>query len=157
MKLFQTFAFLLLMHTLSGQSVSQQKMDSLHFMVGQWVGISTSIKDGKVVSEIPAFQSIKYALNKHAILIDLKSESLQLHTVIRYDEKDKTYYYNPFSERGARKLPADFENGKFIVRASDTKRFIFERTGPNSFREYGENFENGKWVKYFEDKFKDIP
>jgi hypothetical protein len=37
-----------------------------------------------------------------------------------------------------------------------TKRFIFGLNVEGEFVEYGENLENGKWVKYFEDTFKNI-
>jgi len=68
------------------QTIAQDKMQQLQYMIGEWEGTSKQIKDGVVVSEVPASESIKYGLNKHIITIDLTSENLLLHTVITYDE-----------------------------------------------------------------------
>ncbi|MFN2261050.1 MAG: hypothetical protein ABR595_03175 [Psychroflexus sp.] len=136
------------------QQVQQEKMAELDFMIGAWVGLSTSIDNGRVVSSVPAFQNISYKVDKHIISIDLQSENLQLHTVIYYSEEDKTYFYNPYYKSGTAKYRATCLNGKLIVNASKTKRFIFKLTPDGNLQEYGENFENGKWVKYFEDNFK---
>jgi len=138
------------------QTVKQEKMKQLSFMVGEWIGVSKGYKDGRVVRQVSAFQKIKYDLNKNIIVIDLRSESLQLHTIIYYDEKDEKYYYNPFSERSARKLPAEYKDGKFVVQSGDNNRFIFTKTEGNGFIEYGEKRENGKWIRYFEDTFKTL-
>lgn len=86
-------------------------------------------------------------------MIELNSETLQLHTIIYFDEKDQTYYYNPFSKRGAGKYPADYKKGQLVVQASETKRYIFSRTTEGGFREHGEELINGKWQMYFEDTF----
>jgi len=131
-------------------------MTELNFMIGEWVGTSTLISGGKVSKESPAFQSISYDLKKSIVVIQLKSEPLTLHTIVRYEEKDSTYYYHVFSEKGAGKFPARLEGGKLIVQAGDSRRYIFQRIGSNGFREYGEELRNGKWVKYFEDNFVDI-
>lgn len=139
-----------------GQQQRQEKMEQLHFMIGDWVGISTTYKDGAVDQQVPAFQKIKYAVDTSIITIDLHSETLQLHTVIYYDEKAATYYYNPFYKNGAGKFTAAFVDGKLIVTRNATTRFIFQKTSANSFREYGERLENGVWVRYFEDNFKNV-
>lgn len=150
------FLLLCFCHIAIGQNIQEEMMAHLAFMTGEWIGTSSAFNDeGDITKQVSAFQHIQYGLNKSIILIDLNSESLQLHTVIRYDEKEQTYYYHPFSERGARKLPAEFADGKLVVNASETKRFIFERTGEKEFREYGEKLVDDKWIKYFEDKFTD--
>lgn len=148
--------FLLCQVTMIGQSIKQEKMEALSFMVGDWVGTSKVIKDGKVDKEVPAFQKISYDLNKHIIVIELQSELLQLHTIIYYDEESGQYVYNPYSEKGVRKLPAALKDGKFVVSASESSRFVFSRTSKNTFQEYGERYKEGKWTRYFEDSFKDI-
>lgn len=136
------------------QSVKKEKMQQLSFLVGEWVGTSRSFDDnGNLKSEGPAFERISYDLDQHILVVELNSETLQLHTIIYYDEDDQTYYYNPFSKRGARKLPAELVDGKFVVNSSDERRFIFESHEENKFREYGEKLIDGKWVKYFEDTF----
>jgi len=89
-------------------------------------------------------------------VIELQSDLLQLHTIIYYDEESGQYIYNPYSEKGVRKLPAALKDGKFIVSASDTNRFVFSRTSKDTFQEYGEGYKDGKWTRYFEDNFKDI-
>jgi len=129
-------------------------MEQLHFLVGEWIGTSKVYENGVVTKQVAAYEEIKYDLDKSILVIQLNSELLQLHTIIYYDEKDKTYYYNPFSKKGARKLPATFKNGQLVVASSDTKRFIFTSASDGGFREYGEQLIDGKWVKYFEDTFK---
>jgi len=139
--------------TLIGQSIQQQEMQKLSHFAGDWVGISKGYENGKVTREIPTYEEISYKVDKHILTIDLYSENLKLHTVIYYDEEDKTYYYNPFYKTGTARYPAKFLDGKLIVTPSETKRFIFEITADGQFREYGENLVDGKWIMYFEDVF----
>ncbi len=143
--------------TLLGQSTTKiEKMEALSFMVGDWVRTSKVYKDGQVDNEVPAFQKISYDLNKHIIVIELQSKLLQLHTIIYYDEESAQYVYNPYSERGVRKSPASLKDGKFVVAASETNRFVFSRTSKDTFQEYGKKLTDGEWTRYFEDNFKDI-
>ena len=148
---------LVLSCNVSGQSIRQEKMEQLAFMIGDWIGTSTIYEDGVVSKEVPAFQQISYDLNKSIIVIQLHSELLRLHTIIRYNETDATYYYYPFSERGTNRYPAVFHEGKLIVQPSETNRFIFSKLTEGGFQEYGERLTNGNWVKYFEDNFKLAP
>lgn len=137
-----------------GQTVKQQKMALLEFMVGEWIGTTTVYKEGQVAKQGSAYQSIQYDLDSNILVIELNTELLQLHTVIYFDDKDNTYYYYPFSSRGVNKYPAKYDNGQFIVSSSATNRFIFTTTEDGGFREYGERLIDGKWVKYFEDMFQ---
>jgi hypothetical protein len=146
--------FLLFATTAVSQNEKQKKMKQLSFMVGEWIGTSKSFEDGKLKSEVSAFQRISYDLDSSIIVIELNSESLQLHTIIYFDEKDQTYYYNPFSKRGAGKYPAEFKEGQLIVKSSGERRYIFGRTSDGGFREYGEQLIDGEWVMYFEDTFQ---
>ncbi|TSE04502.1 hypothetical protein [Aquimarina algiphila] len=146
-------AFLFLFNVALGQNVKQEKMGNLEFMVGQWIGTSTVYKNEEITKQAPAFQKISYDLDKSILVIKLNSKLLQLHTIIYYDEKDETYYYFPFSKRGVNKLPATYDNQQFIVKANENTRYVFEKTGVKSFREYGEKLKEGKWVKFFEDNF----
>lgn len=148
-------AFLVACNIASGQSEKKEKMELLNFMVGEWIGTSKIYEKGSVTKEVPAYEKISFDLDKHILVIELNSELLQLHTIIYYDEKDKTYYYNPFSKSGARKLPAVYEDGKLVVNSNNTKRFIFSPTKNGGFVEYGEQLIDGKWIKYFEDSFQD--
>ncbi len=138
------------------QSEEKQKMNDLSFMVGDWVGISKSFSK-KGTKTVTAHEEISYSLDKHIITIDLKSESLQLHTIIYYDSKEMTYYYCPYSKRGMGKYAGKFEEGKFIVHFNPTNRLIFKRTAKGEFQEYGEQLKDGVWTKYFEDTFPLIP
>lgn len=157
-RLYFTFLlFFLALNATLGQSVQQEKMKQLNYMIGDWLGTSTLYKNDTIDKQVPAFEKIAYKLDQNIITIDLQSESLQLHTIIYYDETAETYYYNPYSSKGARKLTAKFEDGKFIVKASENSRFIFTLTPEGDFHEYGERFENGKWSKFFEDILKRMP
>jgi len=133
------------------QTIQQEKMTQLHFMVGEWIGTSSSIKKDTISKQVAVFEEVAFKLDSHLITIDLHSESLQLHTTIYYDEKDQKYYYTPYSKRGAKKYPAEYKEGKFIVWFNENKRLIFSLTTAGHFQEYGESFKEGVWRKYFED------
>ncbi|MEM0995091.1 MAG: hypothetical protein AAGI49_18820 [Bacteroidota bacterium] len=138
------------------QDLNQQKMAQLQFMIGDWVGVSTTYKDGVIDQQVPAFQKIQYAVDQRIITIDLHSETLQLHTVIYYDEVAQQYCYHPFYKNGTNKYTAAYIDGKLVVTKDATTRFIFGRTAENGFREYGERLVDGVWIRYFEDNFKNI-
>ncbi|MBW1296273.1 hypothetical protein [Aquimarina litoralis] len=129
-------------------------MELLNFMVGEWIGTSKVYENGKLSKQGSAYEKITYDLDKNILVIELNTEFLQLHTIIYYDDKDNTYYYYPFSKRGVSRYPAIFTNGQFIVNSNQTNRFIFSKTSDGGFREYGERLVDGKWIKYFEDTFK---
>ncbi len=145
--------FLISSNPTQAQTVNQEKMGQLSFMVGNWVGTSNSYQGDSLISQIPAFEKISYKLEQSIITIDLFSESLQLHTVIYYDEDKEKYFYNSYYKNGAGKYEAEFVEDRLIVWASESKRFIFRPTSKGRFQEYGEKLVNGKWVKYFEDNF----
>lgn len=147
-------SFYLLPFGAFAQSEKETKMKKLAFMVGDWVGTSRVYENGELKEEVPAFQKISYDLDSAIIVIELHSELLQLHTIIYYDEASKRYSYNPYSKSGVRSLPADLIEGKLVVEASETKRFVFSIT-EKGFREYGEVLKEGKWERYFEDNFVD--
>jgi hypothetical protein len=138
---------------LFGQSVKQEKMEQLSYMIGEWVGTSTLYEDGKITKQVPAFERISYDLNQSIIVIELHSETLKLHTIIYYDEEENAYSYNAFSENGGRQNKAQFIDGRLVVQPNEERRYIFEQFGENGFREYGEILVGGQWVKYFEDIF----
>ncbi len=146
---------LFLPHAASSQNTSREKMQQLDFLVGEWIGTSRGYQDGKVTREEPAYESISYDLDSSILVVQLNSQSLQLHTIIQYDEKEGTYYYYPFSKRGVRPAPASLVDGRLIVQPNEKLRFIFGPTPDGGFREYGEQLVDGKWVKYFQDDFRD--
>lgn len=152
---FLIIAFLSLIFTdhIQAQPNQIEKMKQLDDMIGDWVGVSQQIKDDTIEKEVPAYESIKYGLDSHIIIIDLKSETLVLHTIIQYDEEDETYYYHPFSKNGTGKYPAHFEDGKLIVVPKETVRYVFTLSEDGNFTEYGERLIDNKWVRYFQDVF----
>lgn len=150
----QCVILIFLFHSVVGQSLKQEKMEQLSYMIGEWVGTSKLYENGLVSQEGPAFEKIAYNLDKNILVIDLNSAFLQLHTIIYYDEKDQKYYYYPFSKNGVNRYPAEFKNGQLIVWPNEKKRFIFSRTSDGGFMEYGEKLVDGEWIKYFEDTFK---
>jgi len=154
MKRLTVYIIILFTHISLAQAPAQSEMKQLNFMIGDWLGTSKTIKSDTILSEIPAFEKIEYKLNGNIITIDLSSDSLQLHTVIYYSKEHKTYYYNPFYKSGQASYPAKFKNGKFIVNASDVKRFIFTTDESGNFTEYGEELIDGKWEIYFKDSFQ---
>ena len=151
--LHQILFFLALSSLGFGQEVAKEKMKLLHGFVGEWVGTSKGYEGGEQVREEPAYESIGYDLDSSILVVQLNSESLQLHTIIYYDEKDETYYYYPFSKRGVNRARAIFEDGRLIVQPTDYRRYIFDTTPEGGFREYGERLIDGRWIKYFQDDF----
>ena len=147
------FCLLLLSNVLVAQSPNQEKMEQLHFLVGEWVGTSKIYENGVLTKEGAAYEHISYDLEKNILVIELNTEFLQLHTVILYDEKDQKYYYHRFSKDGAAVYPAEFKEGQLIVWKDENTRFFFGSTPEGGFREYGERLVDGKWVKTFEDNF----
>ena len=138
----------------SSQQDAKQHMKQLSFLTGEWIGTSTAYEDGEIAKQGAAYEHIYYDLDSSILVIQLNSEFLQLHTIIRYDEDDETFYYHPFYKRGTNRYPASMQDGQLVVRSSETKRFIFTSTEDGGFREYGEQLVDGTWVKYFEDTFK---
>lgn len=153
-KIFYLLAFILLSSSVIGQNLRREKMEQLNFMIGEWVGTSRGYENGVITREGPAYENIEYDLDRSILVIELNTETLQLHTIIHYDEKDEKYYYYPFSKNGASRYPAEFKEGQLIVRSNDATRYIFRRTPEGGLQEYGEKLVNGAWVKYFEDTFK---
>ena len=153
LKLICFFGLLFSCHSIFCQSESKEKMQKLNFLVGEWIGTSTIYEAGKVSKQVSAFEKISYDLDGSILVVELNTEILKLHTIIYYNDEKGNYSYNPFSEKGARSLPASFVDNKLVVHASETKRFTFEKVGKSGFREYGEELKEGTWEIYFEDVF----
>ena len=155
---FKNYGFLFLLFfmttSVSGQTVTQEKMAKLSFMVGEWIGTSTAFKNDTIAKQVPAFEHVAYKLAKNIITIDLNSASLQLHTVIYFDTEADTYYYTPYYERGSKRYKGEYKDGKFLVWFSPEKRLTFTLTPAGHFQEYGETLKDGVWHKYFEDILK---
>jgi len=153
-KFFYLYVLIFLSSSIFAQNIKKDKMEQLNFLIGEWVGTSKVYKNGIVTKQGSAYEKISYDLDKNILVIELNTEFLQLRTIINYDEKDKKYYYHRFSKDGAARYPAEYKDGKLIVRRDEKTRFFFGRTAEGDFREYGEQLINGKWVKFFEDTFK---
>ena len=124
-------------------------------MVGEWIGTSTWYKDGEISRQGAAYQSIDYDLDQHIIVINLNSEMLKLHTLINYDTDTGQYYYHPYSTSGSGRYPARIVEGQLVVSSDEDTRYIFQRMGEDTFREYGEQRVDGEWSKTFEDIYTD--
>jgi hypothetical protein len=148
------FIGLFLVHiSVLAQSLKQEKMEQLNFMIGEWVGTSKVYENGVLSRQGSAYENISFDLDKSILVIELNTEFLQLHTIIYYDEKDQKYYYYRFSKGGAARYPAEYKDGQLIVWRDEKTRFFFSRTPEGGFQEYGEQLINGEWTKTFEDIF----
>ena len=145
--------FVFLNNLVFSQTLIQQKMEQLDFLVGEWVGTTKVYKNGVINREGSAYEKISYDLDKSILVIELNTEFLQLHTIVTYNEKDQKYYYHRFSKNGAAIYPAEYEDGQLIVWRDDHTRFFFTETPGGGFREYGEQLVNGEWTLFFEDTF----
>lgn len=136
-----------------GQTLRQEKMAQLRYLVGEWVGTTKTYNDGVVTKQGAAYEKIAYDLNRNILVIELNTEFLQLRTIISYNEEAKRYDYHRFSKDGAAVYPAEFKEEQLIVHRDEKTRFFFTSTPDGGFQEYGEKWENGEWVKTFEDTF----
>ena len=133
-------------------SLRQQKMKELDFLIGEWVGTSTLYENGEIKKQVPSFNKASYGVKDNIIIIDSNSEMSRIHTVIYYDEKDETYYFQYFSASGRnKKLPAEHREGQLIVKTDNETRYIFGKID-GGHGEVGEKLINGKWVKFYEDR-----
>ena len=137
------------------QTTEKRALAQLAFLVGDWIGTSSSFKSGKT-NTVVVREEVSYELDQELIVLRVKSPSIKLHTIIQYSQKDNCYYYHPFSQRGSGKYKGDFIDDKFIVHFDKKRRLVFEKTSKNGFREYGETLKDGHWVKYFEDNLLPI-
>ena len=150
---FYLIIFILLSPSIFAQNLKQEKMEQLHFLIGEWVGTSTIYENGVVSKQGAAYEKISYDLNQNILVIELNTEFLQLHTIVYYNEQDQKYYYHRFSQDGAARYPAEFKDGQLIVWKNEKTRFFFGSTPEGGFREYGEKLVEGKWIRTFEDHF----
>ncbi len=153
-KFLYAIALLFLFNSVPAQSLKQEKMEQLNFMIGEWIGTTKVFENGTVVRQGSAYEKISYDLDTSILVIELNTEFLQLRTIILYDEKDQTYYYHRFAKTGASKYPAEFKDGQLIVWRDDRTRFFFSSNAEGGFQEHGEQLIDGKWTRIFEDKFE---
>lgn len=147
--------FILGINSIYAQSNQHDKMQKLKFLIGSWEGTSSSINNN-ISKTVKANQNIKFGLDQHIIIIDLHSETLDLHTIIYFDEMQNKYSYNPFYKNGSGKYSAELIDDKLIVMPNDSKKFVFQLKANDGLQEYGEKLEDGEWIRYFEDNFERI-
>ena len=135
------------------QKPVQDPMQALNFLVGEWIGTTKIYENGTLTQQGAAYEKIAYDLDQNILVIALNTEFLQLHTIITYNQKTQKYQYHRFSKTGAAIYPAEFKEGKLIVWKDKQTRFFFCKTPEGGFKEYGEQWRNGQWIKIFEDYF----
>lgn len=145
--------FLVSTNYIMAQDIKRQKMEQLSYLVGDWIGTSKVYENGEVTKECAAYEKISYDLDQNILVIELKSEFLQLRTIVTYDEAEGIYHYHRFAKSGYAKYPAEFYDDQLIVSRDEKTRFYFCKMPNGAFREYGEALVDGKWVKTFEDNF----
>ncbi len=145
-----------LMPSISAQNTEINKMDQLSFLVGEWIGTSKIYENGVVVKEGAAYEKISFDLNNTILVITLNTEFLKLRTIVTYDQTDQKYYYHRFSKDGFARYPAEYIDGKLVVWRDEKTRFFFTKTVDGNFQEYGEQLIDGKWIRSFEDTFKNV-
>ncbi len=133
------------------QNTEKEAMAKLSFLMGNWKGESNIYQADGNKRSTEVVENVHYELDGNLLILNVKSSAIALHTIINYDLKEKQYYYTPFTKNGGNKHKGQFVDGRFIVWFSDSRRLVFERTESGLFHEYGENFKDGKWSKYFED------
>ena len=133
------------------QTTEKEAMAKLSFLMGNWKGESNAYLPDGNKKTIEVVARVQYEMDGNLLVLNVKSSSLQLHTVINYDLKGQQYFYTPFTKKGGNKYRGEYVDGRFLVWFSDTRRLTFERTEAGLFHEYGENLKDGKWSKYFED------
>ena len=137
------------------QSIEQQEMAKLSFMIGDWKGTGSSLpKDANQPYDV--LSKVRYDLDGELIVLKHRGKRngkavLSLHTIIYYNVEEQHYYYYAFRQKGVRPFKGSIVDGKFICTLGDDYRLVFQRTPEGLFNEYGEKRVNGIWVKNFED------
>lgn len=142
-------------HIVLAQTTEAEALSKLSFVVGDWLGVSSSYKNGEIIKSIPVREKVTYQLEGNLINIVVSSPALKLQTIVRYSVDDGKYYYHPFTKNSTGEYEGYLEGEKFIVKISQTYRLTFERTD-TGFREFGTKLVKGEWVKNFQDDLYDI-
>lgn len=149
-KLLKCIVFINFFGAATLSAAPQTELQKLDFMIGEWVGISTSFDKAGNSKSIPVKQYIKFELNGGVINIFASSPALSLQTIIGYDETRSEYFYHPYTQDSYGQASGSIKDGKFFVYLSNSQRLIFEPT-QEGLRETGEKLSAGKWIKYFQD------
>lgn len=138
-------------HGVFAQTTEKEALSRLSFMVGDWIGVSTSYKKDGSSKSIPVREKVSYQLEGNLINLMVSSPALKLQTVVRYSVEDGKYYYHPFTKNSTGEFEGFMDDEKFVVKFNDTYRLTFEKTD-SGFREYGMKLKDGEWVKNFQDE-----
>lgn len=133
------------------QTTEKEALSKLSFMIGDWVGTSTSYDQDGSSESISVKEKVAYQLSGNLINLIVSSEALELQTVVRYSVEDGKYYYHPFTKNSTGEFEGFMDDEKFVVKFNDTYRLTFEKTD-SGFREYGMKLKDGEWVKNFQDE-----
>ena len=147
---------LLLTSTVYSQQTEKEAMAKLSFLIGDWQGEGKQYQDDGSIKKYQVRERVDYELSGGILVIRVNADILQLHTVVYYDVNEAQYYYSRYTKEGGKKYPGKFEDGKFKVWFSDSRRLTFEQTERGYFHEYGEKLVDGAWVMYFEDTLSPV-
>lgn len=137
------------------QSPEQKAIKALSFLTGEWKGTGQSYPLEKS-KPYDVLSKVSFDLDGELLIIYHRSfrgkaSVLHLHTVIYYDQKDRSYYYNAYTKSGTRPFKCQLESQQFICYRGTDYRLIFGITDKGQFNEYGEKLRDGQWQKTFED------
>ncbi|GFD68669.1 hypothetical protein [Alteromonas sp. KUL106] len=142
-------------HIALAQTAEAEALSKLSFIVGDWLGVSSSYENGEKIKSIPVREKVTYQLEGNLINLVVSSPALKLQTIVRYSVEDEKYYYHPFTKNSTGEYEGYLEGEKFIVKISETYRLTFEKTD-TGFREFGTKLVKGEWVKNFQDDLYNI-
>lgn len=160
-KLTLTFLCFLLCGIAHGEdaplSEAQQAMQKLAFLAGNWAGKGNSYDANGKASEYHDTENIWYDAKGGVLVIQANGYKgdehfYGLHTVIYYDTEQKHYWYNPYTERGARKYACQLKQQQLLCSdPQNTFKLTFQRLANGQWNEFGERLsDTGNWYKSFE-------
>jgi len=143
------------------QSVEQNAMSKLSFLVGNWSGEGISYNDGNESTYYDS-EFVRYDLDGQLLLINAKGSvegktRYELHTVIHFDAKSGKYIYSPYTAKGTRPFTCQLLNKQLLCYSQKKEfRLVFQRLTNGLWNEYGERKVDGKWQKTFETKLSAV-
>jgi hypothetical protein len=138
------------------ETLHQDKIKALSFLVGSWAGEGRSYADDGSNSSYFDTEDVWFDVENSLLIIQAKGfrdnkQFYGIHTVIYYDEAQGHYWYNPYTAKGARAFSCDLGNKVFLCHTPDkTFRLTFRRTESGQWNEFGEKLVDGHWQKTFE-------
>ena len=140
----------------SNLSVQQTEMAKLDFLVGHWAGEGKSYDGDGESSTYYDTEDVWFDVQGGVLVIQARGfkegeQFYGIHTLIYYDEEAKHYWYNPYTDKGARRFACELKDKQFVCFTEDKSfRLTFRRTSTGQWNEFGERLVNGQWIKTFE-------